>query len=630
MGNINVLVLGFADPANANTISDHLYAFENLDGCNVFIRNNFEYVQEEMFLPPYFDLDYFDVLIFHYSIYILGEDIDYLSDYEKERITNFNGLKIFFRQDEYYKVDSYVKLLNDMKADVLFTCVPSEEIEKVYPKEKLPNLLKVNTLTGYVPDNLIGVTVPKIKDRKSDVVYRGRTLPYWYGELGQEKVWIADKFLESTKDYGLVCDISVREEDRIYGSSWIDFIANSKATLGTESGASVFDFSGELKLTVDAYMREHPRASFYAVQEKYLVPYEDKIYLHQISPRAFESICLKTAMILFEGNYSGILKPWTHYIPLKKDFSNIKEVIEFLNDDSKLEELVERAYSDIVLSENFGYNVFAKEVAQIIKNELSFRKIRLQNNPACSKDMLKEWMLKQKDSNTIYITYGDLNIQEKFISQLLKYTNLEIHNYCEKHYDYTVLKKQCKIMIYNGHENKERPIRKYISEFMPSSSKKTKFLVYAIIICLFAPIVDILMLPIRIVKFLFPSMSYLIINDPSVLNRFGQLSAFTKFFSLLQMGDYIFKHYIKNNNTKTLIIDNIFFAFLLRHTKRQYFINILYVGQVKNNLILNKIEKIFSFKIDHFINLNQRGRELEKEVYLMLHQKNTDIRSLNE
>ena len=41
--------------------------------------------------------------------------------------------------------------LNKLKIDILFSCVPESEINKVYPKKILPNLKVINVLTGYVP-----------------------------------------------------------------------------------------------------------------------------------------------------------------------------------------------------------------------------------------------------------------------------------------------------------------------------------------------------------------------------------------------------------------------------------------------------------------------------------------------
>ena len=40
-----------------------------------------------------------------------------------------------------------------------------------------------------------------------------------------------------------VLDLSYEEHDRIYGRAWLKFICSCKTMLGTESGASVFDFT---------------------------------------------------------------------------------------------------------------------------------------------------------------------------------------------------------------------------------------------------------------------------------------------------------------------------------------------------------------------------------------------------
>ena len=128
---------------------------------------------------------------------------------------------------------------------ILFTCVPEAEIEKVYPQQKLPNITKINTLTGYVPKNLLKVDPPNLKYRQIDVGYRTRKPPFWLGDLAQEKWTIADKFRDAAKDFGLKIDLSYQETDRLYGQRWLAFVKNCRCMLGVESGASVFDFTGE-------------------------------------------------------------------------------------------------------------------------------------------------------------------------------------------------------------------------------------------------------------------------------------------------------------------------------------------------------------------------------------------------
>ena len=82
--------------------------------------------------------------------------------------------------------------------------------------------------------------------------------------------------------------------------------------------------------------------------------------MNQISPKIFESISLLTALILFECSYSDIVKPYVHYIPLKKDYSNVEELFEKLFDDEYLKQLTDQAFNDIILSQKYSYQHFIK------------------------------------------------------------------------------------------------------------------------------------------------------------------------------------------------------------------------------------------------------------------------------
>lgn len=350
---------------DANTILDHIDAFDTFSENTVSLYSGFSCI------PKHLDLNRFDVIIIHYSICLFGNH--YLDKQAKARLADAKALKLVFIQDEYRRIDEIHAQLNHMKIDVLYTCVPEPEIEKVYPKAKLPNLRKVNTLTGFVPEQLLGRHFPTMQERHIDVGYRARKIPYWLGELSTEKWMIVDKFLRAAKNYDLRCDLSYKESQRIYGDKWLGFLSSCKATLGVESGASVFDFTGKLEHAVNRYQALHPTATFTEVQEKFFLAEEGKIHLNQISPRCFEAIACKTAMVLYEGDYSGILIPWQHYIPLQKDFGNIEDVVSFLRDDAKLQQLVERAYQEIALNEEYTYEYFIRKVDDVISAEFAAR-----------------------------------------------------------------------------------------------------------------------------------------------------------------------------------------------------------------------------------------------------------------
>jgi hypothetical protein len=338
----------------AATVFDHIHALEK------FSRHTVRRLEILGDIPASLDLNRFDVIVVHYTL-VLCSDY-YISPSARQRLARARALKAMFIQDEYRFVDKTIAAMKEVGIDLLFTCVPEEEIEKVYPARRLPGVIKVNVLTGYVPERLLKLPLRPLSERQIDVGYRSRDLPAWLGRLAQEKMFIGRRFQEDAKSYGLKLDISAREEDRLYGDNWIRFVRNCKAVLGVESGASVFDFTGEIQRKVDAHVARDPSVTFDALHDLYFAEAEGQIRLAQISPRCFESAALGTLMIMYEGNYSGILEPWRHYVPLKKDHSNFDEVISVLKDLKRATEIVSCAHQEIALNPRYS---FKASVAQV-------------------------------------------------------------------------------------------------------------------------------------------------------------------------------------------------------------------------------------------------------------------------
>ena len=204
-------------------------------------------------------------------------------------------------------------------------------------------------------------------------MYRGRSLPYELGDLAREKTHIGIEVKKRAGAYGLVVDIDWREDAQIYGGRWLDFVSSGRATLCTESGASIVDFDGTLATTVKAYRTINRYADYAEVAAVILQPYEGKIVINTISPRAFEAICLGTALIMFPGEYSGILVPERHYIPLAKDFSNFGEVARLLRDLPYLDRLTRDARQEIIGSGRYSYDVLSCEFDAILAQEFRAR-----------------------------------------------------------------------------------------------------------------------------------------------------------------------------------------------------------------------------------------------------------------
>ena len=136
--------------------------------------------------------------------------------------------------------------------------------------------------------------------------------------------------------------------------------------LGTESGSNVFDFTKTVSSAIQKYEKLHPNADFMTVYELFLKKIDGKIRMNQISPRLFESIAYGTVAILFEGEYSGVVSPWKHYLPLKKDFSNIDEILAASKDIPLLEKIARQSYADIIQAGKYGFDSLVARIDEYI------------------------------------------------------------------------------------------------------------------------------------------------------------------------------------------------------------------------------------------------------------------------
>jgi hypothetical protein len=350
-----LLVLCDYRPYEAATVIDHIEAIRTWSRSDVFVLPTFGDLPDEL------DLDAFDGVVIHYNLVMANPA--YLTPLARWRIHQYRGVKAAFVQDEYRFVNSTVSVIRTLGINVLFTCVPEDQVELVYPHASLPDLQrKVTVMTGYVPELLLSLPPLPYDERTTDVVYRARRLPAWMGALAQEKAMIADRFQAEGPARGLKVDISTREADRLYGNGWVDFIRRSKAMLGVESGAGVFDFDGSIEHAVRAHLRTHPDAPFDELHRLFLSDVDGRIRLNQISPRCFEAAALGTLMVLYPGEYSGILQPWRHYVPLLKDHSNISEVVDAIRDQRTWERITQQARDEVALNPRYSFRAMVETV----------------------------------------------------------------------------------------------------------------------------------------------------------------------------------------------------------------------------------------------------------------------------
>lgn len=362
---LKILMLYDANSIHINTIREHLQSFSAFSQSQVF----YSHATHDVLCV--IDLSSFDVIVIHYSVRL---SLDWhLSQSFADALRGYGGYKILFIQDEYDTTETARKWIASLGIQVVFTCVPEQYVDLVYPASRFPYLERLQTLTGYVPFTLADHKPKAISERKNVIGYRGKPLPYYYGDLCREKETIAQRMKQICEERGVPMDIEYTYEKRIYGNQWYAFIEDCKATLGTESGSNVFDDFGRIKMNVELALSRNPSITYNEIHAKYIGAEEGKIKMNQISPRIFEAIIYRTALVLFEGTYSGVVEPEKHFIPLKKDYSNVDEVLAKLQDDQYLEALADRAYRDVVESGKYSYQKFISDFDKFLSTRLVSR-----------------------------------------------------------------------------------------------------------------------------------------------------------------------------------------------------------------------------------------------------------------
>ncbi|EXI69598.1 MAG: putative teichuronic acid biosynthesis glycosyltransferase TuaH [Candidatus Accumulibacter adjunctus] len=365
---LNVALL--FDPASCHvgTVSEHIRAFRRYSAHDfTFVpATNVSGATSTIETFGSIDFSLFDVVIVHYSIRVSLPH--HLVENFAIALESFHGLKVLFIQDEYEAVECARTWMDRLGFDLVYTCVPLEQREAVYPAYRFPATDFLPTLTGYVPEAAgIDRFVTSLAERSKAIAYRGRRLPEIYGQLGHEKYVIGTEVKRLSEAMGLPVDISCEAEARIYGDAWYEFLGSARATLGTESGSNVFDFDGSLSQQIARIKERNPKVSFTEVWNTVLREHDGKIRMNQVSPKIFEAIRLHTALILFEGDYSGVVEPNRHYIALKKDFSNFEEVVRKLQNDDLIHSMTERAYSEVIVSGRYSYRAFVECVDEDLR-----------------------------------------------------------------------------------------------------------------------------------------------------------------------------------------------------------------------------------------------------------------------
>jgi hypothetical protein len=361
-----LLVTAYAEYPMRAASSEHLYAFRRYAEDDVYYLN---LVLKSV--PRYVLKVDFDLIVFHtffLSNHWRGPDHFRKMLKRAAILKDSPAVKVMLPQDEFIYSDLLSEFINEFKIDIVFSVAPPDTWRAIYRKVDFNRVRFSRVLSGYLDEKKLKQIVPpeqSLNNRSIDIGYRTAGKPfYWFGRHGFLKQTIADIFRQRAPSMGLATDISTEQKDAIRGQEWYFFLARCKYTIGVESGTGLIDFNGSIRECTDQYLRKHPFAKMEEVEAACFPGMDGSVPLYAISPRHLECCATRTCQILTEGDYNGILQPGVHYLSLKKDFSNLDDVLHDVVLDQKRSQLVKRAFEDVVASGQYTYKKFVDTIME--------------------------------------------------------------------------------------------------------------------------------------------------------------------------------------------------------------------------------------------------------------------------
>ena len=341
---------------------DHIQSFRRYGGARYFYVN-----VGVRRIPLWLRRVRFDAVILHHTLtgYRMQPPVLAWQLRRARAAKDLAPTRIAMIQDECIYTDLMSELIEDFEIDHVFSLAPPSEWEKIYPDIDHDRVRFHRVLAGYLDEETLARIEPIVAEageRPIDIGYRAWSGLVSLGRHGILRRRLAEVFNPAAERRGLRTDISVDQADVHFGDDWYRFLASCKYFLGAEGGATVLDRSGAFLIRTQRYLARHPGASFEEVEAACFPGEEGKLQLFAISPRHLEACATRTCQVLVEGEYSGVLRAGEHYVPVKKDLSNVEEVLDLIQSDSERARITDAAYRDVVASGRYTYRGLVETV----------------------------------------------------------------------------------------------------------------------------------------------------------------------------------------------------------------------------------------------------------------------------
>ncbi|MBW1989493.1 MAG: glycosyltransferase family 1 protein [Deltaproteobacteria bacterium] len=253
-------------------------------------------------------------------------------------------LALFFG-NEYDLMEKKIRFANAVAADYLCTQLPLQAAKFVY-----------QDCTGEIVEMPHALNPSVYYDmglaRDVDIGFRGAAYHRVVGDT--ERTDLLRYFQNPQNTPGFVTDVV---EQMLPRDQWARYLNRCKGIVGAESGTYYLDRGGKTITRVKKYLKKRPRASMEELHERFFSRCGEVVSGKAVSSRHFEPMGTKTCQILVQGRYNGILTAGEHYIPVKKDLSDVDEALEKFRDSSLREKIASQALEHALGGHTYAHRV---------------------------------------------------------------------------------------------------------------------------------------------------------------------------------------------------------------------------------------------------------------------------------
>ena len=264
-------------------------------------------------------------------------------------------LVIFFG-NEYVRMPEKIAFTRSVEAEYIASQLPSDAAAWLYADCRSHILHAPAALNA-------AVYRPLGLPRGVDLGFRGDVYQHAYALGDVDRTRVLELFRQSAAGLGLTVDI---EYQRVNRNDWNLLLNRWHGVVGAESGARFLERDDRTRSAVVAFLQDNPAATWEDVQRRFFADGAAAVSGKAISSRHFEPAGTGTCQVLVEGRYNDILRPGEHYISLRRDHSNLDEVVAAFKDTGYRRRIADQ-HRELVT----GAHTYAHRVEAVLKAVLA-------------------------------------------------------------------------------------------------------------------------------------------------------------------------------------------------------------------------------------------------------------------